>query len=279
MKLVAVDWDGKAVWVSEDGDQAHVYNLRDQFKLLDRLTDPTLVVLESTFESYDPDRRKRTIDEYAAAGHDLRTISPRRTSWWRIARGIEKSNEADAAAIFGIASTTRAHLKVPSPSIPKDDDWAQLRAEAEHEIMVLRRSGRKDDFAKRLVKQLPRFKNLPDVRQAALGGASGYSLVLVAATGVAAAFTDTVKDFERLAGLYDNGKNSQFRSDFYHWGWKPRLVKEPVPGEVTATGRPKMRIKIFEDGRPRGRDGLTLSDYRRELRWLYRQLKELEVVA
>lgn len=252
--LVAFDWDGKAIHVTENGEV--VFEMRDQFELLDsgRLAVPTLVVTESTFESYDPDRRQRTIDEYRRQGHDLRTISPRLTAWWRIERGIEKSDDNDARAIWHIANDPNQHLKKPSPAMPKDHPWNQVRAEAERTLMVLRRSGAKDQLHKNLVEQLPKFKDLPEDLQKALGGKGGYSKAIVPAVYVAATYTNNIKEWERLLGLYASGKNSQFRSDIYHHGWK---------GNATASRR---------------RDsGLTLTDYRRGLRWLYRQVKDLRV--
>jgi hypothetical protein len=271
LRTVAFDWDGKAVHVSEDGILEHVYDEPDQFVLLARFLEPTQFVTESTIESYDPDRRRQTIEGFASAGHDLRTISPRLTGWWRAERGLPKSNAQDAVAIYHIATNGRTHLK--RPSLDVDEAWTVLREEAEYEIMVLRRSGRKDLLWERLVERLPRFRDLTPIRQRALGAGGNYSKSILPAVYVAATYTrNNIKAWERLMGLYGAGKNSQFRSDVYNWGLAPKLTKVPVPGQTTATGRPKMRVKT-----PIEIEGMTKSDYRRELRWLYRQVRRLEI--
>jgi len=269
VKLIAFDWDGKSIWVNEDGlfdEDGQARNTRrlgTQFDLLDELRQrddgPFLVVCEAPFESYAVDRRQRTIDEYAEAGFDLRTINPRQTAWWRIEREIEKGNENDAAAIFNIAKHALDHghlLHVPAPALTEDDPWVQLRKRAERELMVLRRSGRKELLWKGLVQELPKFKELTSEQQRALGGSGGYSKAILPAVYVAARHTTDIRQWERLMGLYSSGKPSLFRSDIFHHGWQ---------GNKNASRR---------------RDsGLTLSQYRRNLRWLYRQVKDLEVVA
>jgi len=271
LRTVAVDWDGKAVHISEDGILEHVYDLPDQFVLLSQTTEPTRFVTESTIESYDPERRQATIVAFADAGHDLRTISPRLTGWWRAERGLLKSNAQDAVAIYHIATNGRTHLK--RPSLYVDEAWIALRDEAEYEIMVLRRSGRKDQLWEALVEQLPPFKSLTPIRQRALGAGGNYSKSILPAVYVAATYTrDNIKAWERLMGLYGAGKNSQFRSDVFNWGLAPKLTKVPVPGQTTATGRQKMTVKT-----PIEIEGMTKSDYRRELRWLYRQVWNLEI--
>lgn len=268
MHIVAFDWDGKSIWVSEDGQVENVRGMTDQFQLLDELkarTDgPFLVVCEAPFESYMPDRRQRTIQEYEAAGITLRTINPRSTAWWRINRGLEKSNEQDAAAIFNIAKHAYDHghrLHKPAPALDENDPWAQTRKRAERELMVLRRSGQKDLLYQALVQELPKVKELTEEQQRALAGSSGYSKAILPAVYVAAKHTADIKQWERLMGLYESGKPSQFRSDIFRHGW-----------QGNKNGSRKARFEAWYGDR-------ALSVFRRNLRWLYRQVRNLEVAV
>lgn len=288
MYTYGVDWSGKHIHVSEDGVLHHVYKLDDMEALRQKLVDrglPVRVVVESTLHSYDPDKRDQTIIDYRDSGIDLRMISPRMTGWWRVARNLDKSDALDAVAIYHIGNDPRIHLKVPTLRADQDPEWERTRKEAAREIMVLRREGRKDAFAEAVAAQLPRLKDQPRIRQWALGG-KNYNLVTVAAVGVIASYVQNMDEFERLAGLYGNGKNSQFRSDLYFHAWRSKLEKEPILGQVTAKGRPKTRTKIGPNGRPVAKpialdDGQvvvpTLSDFRRELRWLYRQVAQVDL--
>jgi hypothetical protein len=243
LPVVAFDWSGKAVHVTFDG--VNVTKMRSEFELVAQLTEPHRIVCEASLESYDPDRRTQFIETCAAQGHDLRTVSQRLTSWWRIERDIEKSDEADARAIYALATDGRQHLKRPGPLLdPEVDEWAARRAKAERELMVLRRSGRKDAYAKRIVKLLPKPKTLdPTVRLSLCGSSSSYSLATVAACAMAVEHTTTKREWEKLLGLSASGKNSQFRSDLYRHNWRHRRKTD-----------------------------LTLSEWRRSLRWLYHHL-------
>jgi hypothetical protein len=275
MKIIAGDWDGTAVHISEDGNPDHVYKLRDQFELLKALDDrsdgPFVAVLEAPFEAYNRARHQQTLDAFEHSVHELRTISPRSTSNYRIEHKWDgekwidyrwekpetppKTDAIDAAAIWQIATRRGVeNLHIPAPQLADDDPWAKLRADAELELMKLRRTGRKTLLYKELRNHLPRFRDLPDERQRALGGTAGYSTALLPAVYVAARFTSDQREWERLMGLYESGKPSQFRSDVFHHGWG---------------GNKKVS---------RRRDsGLTLSQFRRNLRWLYRQVKDLEI--
>ena len=215
------------------------------------------MVGESTFCSYDLAERERVMQLARDRGVELLTVPARGNTKRRAAAGFpEKTGQSrqtdreDALAIRN-AALTGAHLK--RPAIP-EPAWVQRRDDAERAFVQLRRSGRKDAYAYRLTQHLygkyP-FSHQPAGRRIALGSGTppNYNLVLVAAVGIAAKHVSSRGEFERLMGLYAHGYPCQFRSDVYHWGWNRQVRK---------------------------REAISLSVYRRELRWLFHQLKSLQ---
>jgi hypothetical protein len=237
--VVAVDPDGHK-WGPEHTLAA----------LLRELPRGIVLVGESTFDSYDVDLRQQDMDLAASRNITLRTVPARGNTRRRAALGLaEKTSQSkrtdfeDAQAIQW-AAINGAHLKTPAIA---DEAWTELRENAEQRFVRLRRSGKKDQYARELLRRIEPFVLQPYERKIALGPAEGYSLVIVAAVGVAAEFVSSRPDFERLVGIYAHGYPSQFRSDLYHWGWNRQPVKRDR--------------------------GLTLSVYRREIRWLYHCVK------
>jgi hypothetical protein len=210
----------------------------------------SVLVGESTFESYDPSLREGIIRLAASRGVALLTVPARGNTWRRLAAGFpEKTSQSrqtdfeDARAIQQ-AALNGAHLKVPVAAV--DAEWAELRDRAAKRFVYLRCSGQKDAYALDLMRRLPPFTLQPAERRVALGPVGAYNQVIVAAVGVAAEFVSDRPGFERLTGLYAHGYPSQFRSDLMHWGWGKR---------------------------PEKRERISLSVYRRELRWLFHQFK------
>lgn len=206
------------------------------------------LVGESTFESYDVRQRERVMQLAESRGIKFLTVPARGNTRRRAAAGLpEKTSQSretdyeDARAIQH-AAITGTHLKKPALV---EDDWAELREQARTRFIHLRYSGQKDQYASGLLRHLPPYILQPTERRIALGPTERYNLVIVAAIGVAAEFVTSRADFERLTGLYAHGYPSQFRSDLIYWGWARQAKK---------------------------RQRITLSVYRRELRWLFHQV-------
>lgn len=265
MKLVAGDWSGKGLHVTYDGreviEQGGTKALIQLINHLKARTDgPFTLVVEAPFEAFNIDQRQLVMDAARAAGITFKTISPRQTAWWRIDRGVVKSDKNDARAIYAIAATQGLDvLHDPAPALPEDDPWALTRKAAERELMVLRRTGNKELLWQELIKVLPKFRTLTAEQQLALGGSGGYSKAILPAAYVAARHTADIREWERLMGLYASGKPSQFRSDVFHHGWK---------GNKASSRKARMEA-IYGDR--------ALSVFRRNLRWLYRQVRVLDV--
>lgn len=266
MPLVCFDWslNRGVVAVFDNGEVAEYPNM---MKLLDDpdLPRPCRMVGESTFDSFNLDMRRQVIERCHIEGIELLTVPARGNKRRREAAGFSvkesqslKIDEEDAKAIR-YAALHGAHLK--RPALP-DKDWIAKREAANNRLMELRRgsewqkkprsrgysrTSHKDVYAQNLIAKLPPFVLQPDVRKISLGPAE-YNKIIVAAVGVASEFADNRDECERLMGIYAHGYPSQFRSDLMYWGWGKQKKKQ---------------------------DNITLSDYRRELRWLYHQVRLL----
>jgi hypothetical protein len=207
------------------------------------------LVGESTFHSYDLTKRQRVIQLAESRDINLLTVPARGNKRRREALGLppdkkqSKQSDRDDALAIQYAATHGAHLKKPAIVEP---EWEELREAARKRFILLRSSGGKDEYAISLMHRLPPYVLQPRERKVALGPKDSYNLVILAAVGVAAEFASNRRDFERLTGIYAHGYPSQFRSDFFFHGWKMRPEKQAQ---------------------------ISLSVYRRELRWLFHQLK------
>lgn len=257
MRTIYFDWGGgKLTTLLDDTDSIVYYPTCDA--LLDSLHEPHRIVSEATFESFNVANRRRVIQRAADAGHEWFTTPNRLTGRTRRAMGHEdKTDEIDVTVIRHLALTNPACLKRPNVRDASDMLVQGLR-EANSELMVLRRTNRmvpnrsrlgfkmvsaKDDYARGVASLLPAYAAQPEVRRLALGNGKEYAPVLVAAAAMAAKRSGTRREFEHYAGLFAHGYPSQIRSDFHHW-----------------------RFRFA------ARNGVSVSEFRRECRWLYHQL-------
>lgn len=259
MQQVTFDWAaGKLTTLFGDSDTPVYYGSTEA--LLKDLSEPTRIICEATFESFNLEQRKRVIQLATDAGHEFLTLPTRQTGRHRRSLGYEdKTDEIDVVVLRDESLKKPLRLKVPN--VRDDDDYLVLNLKnANHELMILRRTLRivpnksklgfktisaKDDYADTLIALLPKFSTLTEVQQLALGGQGKYSKTLVAAAGKATKFSHSRKEFEHYTGLFAHGYPCQIRSDFMHWRY-----------------------------RFAAKNGVSLSDFRRECRWLYHQLKQ-----
>jgi hypothetical protein len=259
MKQITFDWSaGKLTVLIGDADKPVYYPSTEA--LIQSLTEPHRIVCEATFESFNIEQRKRVIELAKAGGHEFLTLPNRQTGRYRRFLGYEdKTDEIDVAVLRSQSIDKPERLKVPNVRELDDERVTDLKA-ANHELMILRRTlnivpnksklgfktvSAKDYYADDIIRLLPEFKTLTPTQQLALGSAGKYSKTLVAAAAKATKFSESRGDFEHYAGLFAHGYPSQIRSDFMHW-----------------------RFRFA------AKHGVTLSDFRRECRWLYHQLKK-----
>lgn len=264
-RSVYFDWSGGPVHALHDDtppDQIVVYAGLNA--LLDALTGPTRIRAEAPFESFNVERRMDFLRRCDEAGHDFKVISPRATARRRRALGFEeKTNEIDVQVIRNLANDGTTHF---TPVKLPDARRGALREDANAELMLMRRTlhprvstrsktgwmfdSEKDHFAETIIAKLPAPADLTHAQDIALCTGPeekrAYSKCAVAAVGVVAAHARNTREFDFLAGLYQNGYPSQVRSDLMHHRWW-----KSVEGK------------------------LSFSDYRRELRWLFHQIKNL----
>jgi hypothetical protein len=244
----AFDWSTTRGVIAVD-PQGFKYACRSLEELIRSVPRGVTVVGESTFESYDPQQREKVMQLAETRDVSLLTVPARGNTWRRARAGLpektgqSKRTDLEDARAIQLAAVSGAHLKKPAAV---DAAWAELREQAARRFVYLRCSGQKDAYARDRMRCLPPFTWQPTDRRVALGPTGNYNAVIVAAVGVAAEFVSDRAGFERLTGLYAHGYPSQFRSDLMHWGWGRQPVK---------------------------RERIRMSVYRRELRWLFHQLK------
>lgn len=233
--MLAFDWDHKSVTVF-DGET--VTEFPDLFALLDSLDEPTKLVGEATFESFDVEAREwfrqRCLDE----GHTLRSVPNRLTPRARQELGLEKSDDADVRAIWHLAQSGM-HLHTPKAPDPVFIERATALRDG---YMCLRRSEDQDKIWKDTKKVLREHDPEGFAEHGPLLSPSVAVSMMVAALG-----SKSRRDFERIVGLHVHGFPNIFRSQAMFHGWRPK----------------------------RDKGKFTRSQFRKALRWLYHKVREL----
>jgi hypothetical protein len=251
-----------------------------------------VLIVETTFESFYRDesgelvRRSDLIRRCDAGEFLINTIENKMTGRWRKALGFPDSpkpdtytgDENDVLVIRHIATQTKHELHRPQITDPA---WVQKRKQVGEEIMRLRANvtlkdrprsrgfvptSAKDELAERWAQELPPVESLTDTQKLALTDGKKWNLPTVAAVGVAAKYSENRQEFDRLAGLYGNAYGSQIRASLHFDNWtggstRAKLVLDPSAPKK----RPVLPVRRV--------DGLTMSAWRRELRWLYHMLR------
>lgn len=259
--------------------------------LLSALPEASVLIIESTFGSFDLGEREMFENACSAAGHELYVTPPRMTERTRRKLHLKKSNLIDAEVIFHLGSTSAARRLVP-----RDASRVERRQRANHVLMELRRTfadyntrlfygvGKpdyrkaKDVFGRHLREKLPPFRYLQGPALYVAGKSEGgkppkdYNLVILAAVGAAALFSRNRREWECIAGLSANGYPSQIRADLYHWGWHGGNGKANRLREIGRFEKEDGSTQPIYGGR---KDGKTLSQWRRSLRHLYGLVKPI----
>lgn len=279
MDTLYFDWSMRRGVITIYDDDPEVYEIYPSLDvMLDHLEEPTRIIGEATFESFNLNNRLAFIDRCVRDGHQLLTVPTRETTKarFRAGFGVKAANQTwktDLEDVQAIRYEVRNGMHLKRPGAP-DERIQERRLAVNGRLMELRSTGTlvakarsegynfipdQEIYAQNIINQLPAFSTLTDTQRKALGNSdgTGYSSLVVATVGVVAEFAESRDDFDRLAGLHAHAYGSQARSNLMFWQW--------------AGGGP--RRKLNKDTRKR--DDLTLSEYRRELRWLFRQIKSL----
>jgi len=278
MQTLYIDWSHGKIDVLVRSTNEH-FTTRSLDALLDKLTEPTTLIMEASFESFFREtKRNDFIRRCADEGHELLTVPNRATGRWKLKfyppeqfpqyyGNNAKFPDELAVDLFRKMHDGGVHLKKPR-LFNENDPKISIRKEANNCLMLMRYTKRpkigkngqelkgmvsaKEYYAEGLIENyLPNYDDLEEYQKIALGNGTEYSKVIVAAVGVAAHFANgDYREFDRLSGMYHHAYPSQIRSDLhFHGWWKTPKGKTPK------------------------RDLITLSQYRKSIRWLFSNLK------
>ena len=252
-----IDWSSrKGVLALMEGAEKPVV-FETLFTFVESLNEPSIIYIEATYESFDL-KKRREFEEICFNKHVLWQTPNRLTQRMRKRLNFsEKTDENDTFAIRGVVKQCDS-LKKPRPV---DQTRVLIRVIANKELMLLRRRRQKDVFAETLIVHLPSPETLTDTQKIALLNGDGkYSKPTVAAVGIAAKFAYNQKGFDFLAGLHAHGYPSQIRADLHHYNWSGGNTRRKLSDHKHGYGK---------------RDDIKMSDWRREMRWLFHKLRKL----
>lgn len=213
--VVALDWSFHGIHVTFDGEQVEQLASVDALLADARLRDPHRIAAESTFESWDPQRRLHLIERLRAAGHELFVYRPLHTARARRALGSEKSDAEDARTIWKLAHHPRFRLY---PAVSPDQHWASTAGAAQQEYTRIRLTGGKSALADTAAAVLGPLRERSEESQLVLGGSvrkDGYSETLLAVLWFVASKGFSRSEMERLVGLHGSGYPSLLRSEVH----------------------------------------------------------------
>lgn len=266
--IVALDWSFHGIHVTFDGETVEKMASLDVLLADGRLTAAHNIVAESTFESWNLERRARLLEDLRRAGHELYVYRPLHTARARRELGIEKSDSEDVKIIWRYAQHPRFHVYRAGVV---EADWAETFAGLQREYTIIRLSGGKAELAAQAAAILGPLRERSPESRLVLGASTGYSETLLAALYYAASKNLTRNEMERLFGLHGSGYPSLLRSEIHthsaRWAHKRLAARDDVHTR-----------RAVDDLR----DGLTATTaetqkdwrvYRRELRRAYAELR------
>jgi hypothetical protein len=187
LDLIFCDWDETALWLWRYRPGVRISSVEDarlEIGNVERYTGslidlfPTIrgkaVVLERTFESYDPEMHNAVIE--AAAENDvlLLCVAQRATGGLLFEWGIEKDDDdRDRFAVMAIVARAQEGIEFAEPQVWIDHTgWSPYRRTFERERRA-RRLKRGERWMDEVISRFPPFKQMDaDVREF-LGGDSG----------------------------------------------------------------------------------------------------------
>lgn len=233
----AVDWSRGLLHLTLDGES--VTTVATVEDLPDLLVVPHRIAAESTFESWDPARRGAMAALLRSRGHEILVFRPIHTARNRTEG---KSDTVDVKVIYRVATTGKLHLyPLPDP----DTEWAARRLKANRDYQRMRLDGRKTELQERAESILGPYQEQTEQARRVLGSGRNYSPSLLAVVMFAAELAATRAEFERLLGLHGSAYPTLLRSEVHHHSFRHAKKR-----------------------------GVTWREYRRELRTVYRRIRD-----
>lgn len=216
--LAALDWSRRTLHVTFDGHEVQRWDSLEELLRSPRMqSTPHSIVMENTFESWDPGLRKQNIQAARDQGHEIYMFRPTHTAKLRKAAGrnAQKSNHMDACVIYLLG---KDELFQAYRAITPDTSWNAFAAETNKEYATLRYSGEKAALAEKAAALLgPLSDRDPSSQRVVCSktGPAGYSASLLAPLMLAAEKGLGRHKMERLLGLHGAGHPSLLRSEVH----------------------------------------------------------------
>lgn len=268
LPIVSLDWSFHGVHVSFDGASVELFASTDDLLTDPRMASPHRIAAESTFESWDLDRRQRMIDAISAAGHELVVYRPLHTPRARQALGLDKSDANDARAIWKLAAHPKFRMYTPSPVDPA---WMERAERMQREYTKIRLSGEKPRLAAKAAAILGPLEGRSPEFRAVFGGSGGYSETLLSVLYFLASEGLTRNEMERAIGLHGSGYPSLLRSEIHtHSARHARKRLAALPGVYRHRAVDDLAGIPFPGAGPDAQKDWRV--YRRQLRHGYAEL-------
>lgn len=175
----------------------------------------TFLVLESTGESYELQRRKLVIEAFKQNDVQAYGYKTQRTAQFRRDNDIIKSNKNDARAIYRVATETAFSLHEFQELIEEDPIRDGIK-DFLVEDRYLHDCGKTTEIAEQYLKSA----NIPEEHKKFIFSGKNYRKQIGRLLAVAVEVRKSkrgYREFRRQIGNYGNGYASMPRSEFYHW--------------------------------------------------------------
>lgn len=193
------------------------------------------LVLESTTESYELQRRQIVLDAFEKNDIEAWGFKTDRTAQFRIKNKVKKSDAGDAKTIYRIATETKIALHRLGPLTQNDPIRDKIK-----NFLVKDRYAYDGEKSRALAEKL--IKNVPEEFKQFIFSGKEYrkqvGRILAVAQEVRRAKRG-YREFRRQLGNYGNGYASMPRSEYYWW-W----VRVVLNARLKALGIEKKYTKI-----------------------------------
>lgn len=218
--IIAVDWSRSKVDVYDGKTNRVCHNLIEVAQEYPN----TLIVLESTTESFELQNRQTVLDAFKKNNIKAYCFSPKHTARARMLLGIKKTDATDAAVIFHIFTKTTLTCSVLKQIVEKEKD--KLRIVSQKALIKDRREDSEESL-KMIERYIPNFTEVPvrlheylyqptkSKKPRSRKPKIQVPRYLIVASMVRQAGYG-FRTFRRLIGNYGNGFGCMARSEFYH---------------------------------------------------------------
>ena len=130
MDTIYFDWSIRRGVMTVRNDETEYHPHKSLSALFDSLTEPTRIIGEATFESFNLELRYALIDRAACDGHVFLTVPNRLVGKWRkrLGFGDKKSGQAGDIEDVMIIREMSKHVALKAPGYPNADKSKNARS-------------------------------------------------------------------------------------------------------------------------------------------------------